>query len=345
MRFTGDLVWVLAGASFALVLLTITWTMAGRFFAIRRTRFAGILWRRAYDLGARLADGAGTEGNAIDLISLVKSVGDPAPIATALAAVSRSWGDAADDAFFEAIEQTTLERWVQSKLAGTDPLAQAEGLEYIEALRIQPLLGQAANFARHEDETVSRAACEALVVLDPAIAIGVLVGMIETSGSWVLDTLGRATNTLVQNPGSRIPVSRPQWRGAPMLAEQALKDGGLPDPGAATDALAVLIDLLDDASSQKRLAAVNALANTIDHPGAQIALAGALSAPDRLTRFAAASRLAQTDAGRAILRRSVNDDSASDAATIAAEVLWTGVGKEKPENKGPLKRSEIEAAI
>lgn len=338
MRFNGGLVWVLVGASFALVMLTVLWAMAGRYMAIRKTDFAGALWKRAYDLGSRLADGAGYETGVDDLAALVKSVSDPAPIATALAAVSNSWGDTAHDSFFEAIQKSNLDRWVQAKLASTDHLEQTSGLEYVEALRLESLLGQAANFTRHDDEQVKRAACEAMVAIDPTAAIGVLVGMVRESGSWVLDTLGRATNTLIEKTDGRVPVARPQWRGAPMLAEQALKDGGIPDPGAASDALAVLIDLLDDESSQKRLAAVNALANTINHPGAQIALAGALSAPDRLTRFAAASRLAQTDAGRSILHRSVNEDSASDAAVIAAEVLWTGAGRPDADADAPKKQ-------
>ena len=89
----------------------------------------------------------------------------------------------------------------------------------------------------------------------------------------------------------------------------------------------VLIEALDDPSSQRRLAAVNALANTIEHPGAQIALAGALTAPDRMTRFAAASRLAQTDAGRAILHRAAASGESSDAASMASEVLWSNAGE------------------
>ena len=350
MRFSGDLVWVLAGAAFALFLVSVLWAAMGRFLAIRKTNFAGAIWQRAYDAGSRLADGAGYEYGDEDLIALVKAVSDPAPIATALAAVSNSWGDTADDAFFDAIEKTTLDRWVQGKLASTDHLEQTAGLEFVEALKLKSLLGQAANFTTHEEEQVKRAACEAMVAINPSAAIGVLVGMVREGSSWVLDTLGRATNLLVEQPDGRLPVGRPQWRGAPMLAEQALKNGNLPDAGAATDALAVLLDLLDDDSTQKRLGAVNALANTIKHPGAQIALAGALSAPDRLTRFAAASRLAESESGQAILRRSITEDAASDAAKIAAEVLWTGIDTPTPQvdrsdlipkDQSPLRKREL----
>lgn len=133
--------------------------------------------------------------------------------------------------------------------------------------------------------------------------------------------------------------------------------GQIPDAGTASDALSVLIEALDDPSSQRRLAAVNALANTIEHPGAKIALAGALTAPDRMTRFAAASRLAQTDAGRAILHRAAASNDSSDAASMASEVLWANAGslpgdpgepgdieRVTPENPFPLGLLEPEAS-
>ncbi len=167
------------------------------------------------------------------------------------------------------------------------------------------------------------------MTLDPSIAIGVLVGLVNRAGGWVLDTLGRATNAMASNPDNHMPVARPQWRNAPMLAGQSLARGVLPDAGSASDALSILIEALDDPSSQRRLAGVNAHANTIEHPGAQIALAGALTAPDRMTRFAAASRLAQTDAGRAILHRAAASGESSDAASMAAEVLWSNAGRDE----------------
>lgn len=317
-----DFTWLLAGAAFSLFVLTVLWTAFTRRAVLRRARAAGELWEDAYELGVSLAEGrAGHEG-ARDIDRLLRSRKDPTPVVLSLAAIARSFGDLASQDLFDAVGRSSVDEWVRERLVSEDPLERIEGLEAVEILRLKRLFGEVANLADDENEEVVRAAAEALVALDPAVAVGVLVGLVNRSGGWVLDTLGRATNTLSKQGTGRVPVARPQWRDAPMLAEASLANGEIPDAGTAADALSVLIEALDDPSSQRRLAAVNALANTIEHPGAQIALAGALTAPDRMTRFAAASRLAQTDTGRSILHRAAASDDSSDAASMAAEVLW-----------------------
>lgn len=329
-----DFTWLLAGAAFSLFVLTAMWTVFTRHAVLRRARTAGQLWEDAYDLGVRLAEGQGGPESAKDIDRLIRSHKDPTPVVLSLAAIARSYGELADDQLFEAVRRSSVDEWARGKLVSDDNLDRIEGLETVEILRLNCLLGEVANLANDDDEQVVRAAAEALVTLDPSVAIGVLVGLVNRSGGWVLDTLGRATHELASSSGGRVPVARPQWRNAPMLAEQSLAKGELPDAGSASDALSVLIEALDDPSSQRRLAAVNALANTIEHPGAQIALAGALTAPDRMTRFAAASRLAQTDAGRAILHRAAASGESSDAASMASEVLWSNAGKRSGGDEG-----------
>lgn len=331
-----DITWLLAGAACSLFVLTALWTVATRHAVLRRARSAGQLWEDAYELGVQLAEGKGGPQAGKDIDRLVRSQKDPTPVVLSLSAIARSYGDLASDQLFEAARRSSVHEWARAKLVAEDPLDRIDGLETVETLRLSSLLGEVANLANEDDEQVVRAAAEALVALDPSVAIGVLVGLVNRSGGWVLDTLGRATNQLATQSGGRVPVARPQWRNAPMLAEQSLASGVLPDAGTASDALSVLIEALDDPSSQRRLAAVNALANTIDHPGAQIALAGALTAPDRLTRFAAASRLAQTDAGRAILHRAAGNGESSDAASMAAEVLWTNAGRRAGDSGEPV---------
>lgn len=326
-----DVTWLLAGAAFSLFVLTAMWTIVTRHTVLRRARSAGQLWEDAYELGVSLAEGQGSPEAAKDIDRLIRSQKDPTPVVLSLAAIARSYGDLASDQLFEAARRSSVDEWARAKLVSDDPLDRIEGLETVEILKLSSLLGEVANLAGADDEQVVRAAAEALLVLDPSVAIGVLVGLVNRSGGWVLDTLGRATNHLATQSGGRMPVARPQWRNAPMLAEQSLANGLLPDAGSASDALSVLIEALDDPSSQRRLAAVNALANTIDHPGAQIALAGALTAPDRMTRFAAASRLAQTDTGRSILHRAAASGESSDAASMAAEVLWSNAGRHDGE--------------
>lgn len=326
-----DFTWLLAGAAFSLFVLTAVWTVFTRHAVLRRARAAGQLWEDTYELGVRLAEGLGGPESAKDIDRLIRSHKDPTPVVLSLAAIARSFGDLADEQLFDAVKRSSVDEWARLKLVSDDPLERIEGLETVEILKLTNLFGEVANLANAEEEQVVRAAAEALVTLDPSIAIGVLVGLVNRSGGWVLDTLGRATHEMAKSSTGRVPVARPQWRNAPMLAEQSLANGMLPDAGTASDALSVLIEALDDPSSQRRLAAVNALANTIEHPGAQIALAGALTAPDRMTRFAAASRLAQTDAGRAILHRAAASGESSDAASMAAEVLWSNAGRSGDE--------------
>lgn len=333
-----DFTWLLTGAAFALFLLTAMWTVFSRHAVLRRARSAGQLWEDTYDLGVRLAEGSVGPDGGRDIDRLLKSQKDPTPVVLSLAAIARSFGDLASDDLFDAVKRSGVDDWAREKLVSDEALERIEGLETVEILRLSMLFGEVANLVNDDDEQVVRAAAEAMVTLDPSVAVGVLVGLVNRSGGWVLDTLGRATSELSKSGTGRVPVSRPQWRNAPMLAEAALAKGQIPDAGTASDALSVLIEALDDSSSQRRLAAVNALANTIEHPGAKIALAGALTAPDRMTRFAAASRLAQTEAGRSILHRAAASGESSDAASMASEVLWANagtVGEEAAPHAGP----------
>lgn len=326
-----DFTWLLTGAALSLFLLTALWTVFTRHAVLRRARSAGQLWEDTYELGVLLAEGQGGHDGAADIDRLLASTKDATPVVLSLAAIARSFGELASNDLFEAVRRSDVDEWARNKLVDDDALERIEGLETVEILRLKSLFGEVANLANDDDEQVVRAAAEALVTLDPSVAVGVLVGLVNRSGGWVLDTLGRATAVLSASGTGRVPVARPQWRNAPMLAEASLSKGQIPDAGTASDALSVLIEALDDPSSQRRLAAVNALANTIEHPGAKIALAGALTAPDRMTRFAAASRLAQSDGGRAILHRAAASDESSDAASMAAEVLWANAGTSSAE--------------
>ncbi len=330
-----DFTWLLAGAALSLFLITALWTVFARHAVLRRARSAGQLWEDTYELGVRLAEGRGGPEGGQEIDRLLDSCKDATPVVLSLAAIARSFGELASEDLFDAVRRSGVDEWARNKLVDEDPFERIEGLETVEVLRLQNLFGEVANLASDDDEQVVRAAAEALVTLDPSVAIGVLVGLVNRSGGWVLDTLGRATSVLSKDGAGRVPVARPQWRNAPMLAEASLAKGQLPDAGTATDALSVLIEALDDPSSQRRLAAVNALANTIEHPGAKIALAGALTAPDRMTRFAAASRLAQTDAGRAILHRAAASNESSDAASMASEVLWANAGSVPGQGESP----------
>jgi hypothetical protein len=120
-----------------------------------------------------------------------------------------------------------------------------------------------------------------------------------------------------------MPLSRSQWRSAPVLAQRALSESATFSRATVTDALMALVEALEHSTTSKRLAAVTALSASIDHPAAQIALAGALGSDDRMVRFATAANLSDSPVGRDILRRTAASGDGSDAARMAAEVLWT----------------------
>jgi hypothetical protein len=108
-----------------------------------------------------------------------------------------------------------------------------------------------------------------------------------------------------------------------VLAARALQESAMFDAATVNDAVATLIGCLDDPSAAKRLSAIKALSACLDNPTAQLALAGALGSTDRMTRYAAAAALCDNANGHRILRHAAEQHDSSDAARIAAEILWS----------------------
>lgn len=214
---------------------------------------------------------------------------------------------------------------VRARLGG-DTHQIIEAMELVEVLRLHELLGDAAALTRHADPLVVRAACDAVVEIDASIGVGILIGLADGCESWVLDSIGRATAKLEARGVSAVPLSPGQWRSAPMLARRALNESAMFGRATVSDAVSTLIGSLDDQSAARRLAAVTALSGSIDHPGAQLALAGALGSGDRMTRYAVAASLSDSVVGRQILRRTAAEQDGSDAARMAAEILWMDDG-------------------
>jgi hypothetical protein len=204
-----------------------------------------------------------------------------------------------------------------------NPNDQIEALEIVEVLRVHQLLGDAAVLTRSDDPEIVRAACDAVVEIEPSVGIGILIGLVNGGDSWVLDSLGRAAEAVARRENRPVPLSRAQWRGAPMLAQRALTESATFDRATVSDAIMSLVEALEHESTSRRLASVTALSASIDHPAAQIALAGALGSEDRMVRFATAANLSDSAVGRDILRRTALRGDGSDAARMAAEVLWT----------------------
>lgn len=305
-----------------LVVLTVFYTL----FARRRGEDTGTrdgaTWKRAYHLACEIASGR-TDLNDDALVELLDSTESPTIAAAAAAVAIRQHADDVDPAFWDTISRSKLPDSVRSFLRSEDTADQIEALELVEVLRMHDLLGEAAVLARSDDSTVVRAACDAVVEIEPSIGIGILVGLADSGESWVVDGLGRAADVLSRTENGNMPLSRGQWRHAPVLARRALMESATFDRLTVNDAIATLVESLESPSSSKRFAAVSALASCAENPGAQIALAGALGAEDRMTRFASAASLADSVAGRKILEHAAARQDGSDAAVMAAELLWS----------------------
>ena len=289
----------------------------------RRGQRDGVTWKRAYHLGSELAAGRNVERHAPALVELLDTTDQPMLVASALAVAVRQEHADVDPALYTAIGRSRLSDLLRTRLDDADVNTRVEALEIVEVLRVHVLLGDAAVLTRCDDPVIVRAACEAVVELEPSIGIGILVGMANGGDSWVLDSLGRAVDAAARRESRPVPLSRSQWRSAPMLAQRALSESATFSRATVTDALMALIEALEHSTTSKRLAAVTALSASIEHPAAQIALAGALGSDDRMVRFATAANLADSAAGRDILRRTAMSGDGSDAARMAAEVLWT----------------------
>ena len=321
-----DVTWAFSGLAALTLLVVVCRTLRHRRLSELDGERSGTVWKRGYHLATELASGRGVDANSACLVELINETPEPMLVAAALAvAVRQEVGDV-HPALCSAVSRSRLPRILRTQLDLGDAHHVVEALEIVEVLRVHNLLGDAAALTRHSDPLVVRAACDAIVEIDQSVGLGILIGLADSSGSWVLDSIGRATTKLDLRGGGNVPLSQAQWRSAPMLARRALDESATFDRATVSDAVSTLIRSLDDRSAAKRLAAVTALSASIDHPGAQLALAGALGSSDRMTRYAVAASLSDSVVGRQILRRTAADVDGSDAARMAAEILWTDDG-------------------
>lgn len=316
------LTWGVTAAGLLAVMILVAYTVWSRRSAERHGERRGHVWKRAYHLGTELGAGRDVGPNTERLVELVASTSEPVLVAAALAVVVRQEAAPIAPPLQHAVRQTGLPAILRARLRADDADTVIEALEIVEVLKIHGLIGDAAALTRHHDQLVVRAACDAVVALQPQIGLGILVGLTSSRESWVLDSVGRAIHEINRRGGDAVPLSAGQWRHAPMLAARALIESATFDRATVSDAVSALIACLDDVSSAKRLAAINALAVCIDSTPAQLALAGALGSSDRMTRYAAAAVLSDTVVGRQILRCAAGEQDGSDAARMAAEILW-----------------------
>jgi hypothetical protein len=326
----------IGGVAVVALLALIASTLRTRRSAELDSHRSGTIWRRGYHLAAELLAGRATVANTADLIEFIDQTPEPMTVAASLAVAVRQEPHEMHAALRSAVERSRLPKVLRARLNSDDPHRIVEALEIVEVLRLQTLLGDAAALTLHRDQRIVRAACDAVVEIDPSTGLGVLIGLVDSCESWVLDSIGRATTTLNARGGYNGPLSQAQWGNAPMLARRVLDESAIHDRATVGDAVSTLIRSLDDPSAAKRLAAVTALSTSIDHPAAQLALAGALGSSDRMTRYAVAASLSDSVVGRQILRRAAAEADGSDAARMAAEILWSGDSHEREVQFRPV---------
>lgn len=328
-----EIIWSVAGVVACVVVAMIVRTFHLRRVTARRRVRDGATWRRAYHLAAELCAGRSSERNSDALVELIATTDRPMLVGSALAIAVRQERGQVPATVALTLMSSELPTQLRDALDDADPNRVIEALEIAEVLRISSLLGDVAVLTRHDDHTIRRAACDALVAMDPRAGASVLIGMVDDGDTWVLDALGRATHGAAELDDVELPLGRAQWASAPMLARHALANAD--DRAGVSHAIAALIGALDDPSPSKRLASVTALAAAIEHPAAQIALVGALGSSERMIRFAAAANLVESAVGQAILHRVAASSDGSDAARMAAEVLWAHQ-PHQPGDQGPL---------
>lgn len=321
-----EIIWMTAGVVTGVIVAMVVAAFRMRSRPGQDLELDGRAWKRAYHLGAELAAGRNAERNAKGLLELFDTNDLHVMLASAVAVAARQHPHQIDEALFSTIERTDLTPTLRRNLNSSDTTVCLESLEIVEVLQIRELIGDAAILAQSDDQTIAKAACDAVVANDASIGIGILLGLVDGSSTWVLDALGRASGRIGLDAQLSLPLAQDQWAAAPMLARRALQDSAMFDAQTAASALSALATALDSESSAMRLASVKALAASASHPGAQLVLAAALGSQDRMTRFSAAAALSDSVEGHAILRRVASGGERSDAAAMAAEILWSDGG-------------------
>ncbi len=343
----ADAAWILAGGFSALTFGVGSATLAGRKRQAARTARQVECWNEVSEAARRLTwdvrDGS-------EMITTMLRSKDTRDIAVdALADAARGLPNIEVLRLCNSDSRAILLRWVTSELESGDPGRRAHALEVAGSLRLWNCRGLMAGAARDDSPTVRVAACRALGAIDPATAVGVLLGVLEEDGAWAADLLG---DVLVRagEEGMRAVVARVQrWAATPALvglAADGRMDGseellvsalgkddddtalraaeGLADVGSS-DAVPSLLRLLRSPNEAIRLSVLTALGRIGAHESL-LELTRCLGDPSRPVRFAAASALAQTPGGREALVRAADssDELVVEAATLAIWYLDRG---------------------
>ncbi len=257
-----------------------------------------------------------------------------------------------------------LATWITHELNDVDPGRRAGACEIAAVLRLRSVHAAIARATSDSDAAVRVAACRALSSINPDAAVGALLRLVETEGSWASELLGQIVHS--GNDSTSYQVSRAiservrTW--APTSSLLHLLNQGtididtdlalrvldsedpdlrrrgaeairimVPDGAQGKRAVELLLGCLSDADERVRLAAVRSLGAYKDEGNQTImmSLVAALGDSSRVVRYAAAQELSTCTSARfALLEVAEGPDLvAAEAARIA---LWEPSTKHVP---------------
>ncbi|MCP5027339.1 MAG: hypothetical protein GY929_13745 [Actinomycetia bacterium] len=220
----------------------------------------------------------------------------------------------------QVVAESQIPAWLTDQLTAGEGERRVAAIELIGVLLLPGMSSLVATLLADDDETIRTAAGSCLARINPAMAVGTLIGRLERGDQWAGEPLAEALAALgrpVDVADDRLTRLAPQTASAAALtsAPTAVER----EPGARR-AVARLVPMLASEDGEIRMSALTALGD-LHHPMAAMALAAAVGSGDRITRFAAGIRLTETQSGMVLLRDLARRDqeAAGDTARI---VLW-----------------------
>ena len=265
----------------------------------------------------------------------------------ALADMARAMPDANVVGWMSRSTRRCIEAWLSTELLQQDPGRRARCLEVAATLELVSCVGAVVKAAHDPSPDVRHAACRSLAVLDPEVAVGVLLGAIEEDDQeWAADLLQEIVAR--SGPSIGLPVLErfSMWAASPNLlaviaglstnVEESLLLSALRSSNEAVvvravDALAraqcpsaasAFVALLGSPNDRVRLASVRALGRVGD-PSALREAMPCVGDPSRSVRLAAAATISAHPAGRLVLTRlqRSSDPAIAEAAQFGLSYL------------------------
>lgn len=342
MRNGFDIAWLLVGLFGTLTLIAILYTVSEQWVRSKRIGNRAQTYERIFlavdAMLDRKADPRSLARHRKSLLSLLQSNRTTADAIEALADAARARPQVATVLRGEAGAVRAITYWVDGQLASSDAFERAHAVEVIASLRMRSCRGSLAAATSDSEPTVRAGACRALAAIDPKAAIGALLRVVDTDGTWaadlLADLLARAQSTELATTeardvdvlqGTEFAVTEADEETRVAQDPGSLRIGSVTEPLLGGEREAVNARLLDWAATPALLRIAD---QTMPNP-AKRALASALEAADPEMRLRAVSmlRLYPLFESGPALERLVSDDV--EAVRIAAIQALAQFGRDE----------------